>query len=456
MDNLSSELGKLKIDKTKRVQAAPRNKTTIVILLLILIAAAVTAVAMLRGPAAAATVQVVRPRAENSTQSAVLIATGYVIAHHKIQVGSKIAGRVAWIGVEKGTRVRRDQIVVRLEDREYRAQYEQARAAYDAAQARSLELERGSRPEEIERAKADVARGQAELQTAEAQFKRIQGLVKEGVLPAQSLDDARGRYDGARANLSALNQTYELIRQGPREEQVQNARSEAARAKAAMDYAKTILDSTEIHVPIDGTILERNVEQGEMVTTSFVGDRGAKSFVVTLADLNDIQVELDISQNDFNRISPNQRCTVVTDAYPDKAYNCQVDEISPEANRQKATIQVKVKILKPDQDIRPDMNARVTFLEPDANVEKESRPEERLFVVPKRAILERESGKTVYVVSEGKVQAKPVTVNKEVGSDVFVSAGLAGNEAIIVGESLQQLKIGDRVEVATSRGGTSN
>src|SRR4029453_17584163 len=136
------------------------------------------------------------------------------------------------------------------------------------------------------------------------------------------------------------------------------------RAKAAMDYAKTILDAAEIRVPSDGTILERKVEQGEMVTTSFVGDRGAKSFVVTLADLNDIQVELDISQNDFNRVSAKQPCSGVTDAYPDRPYECRVDEISPEANRQKATIQVKVKFLKPDENIRPDMNARVTFLEP--------------------------------------------------------------------------------------------
>jgi len=455
MDNLSSELNKLKIDKSKRMQPARRSKAPVLVLLILLVGGALGAVMFLRRSEAAPAVQIVRPRMESSTQSAVLIATGYVIAHHKIQVGSKIAGRVAWIGVEKGTRVRRDQVVVRLEEREYRAQYDQAKAAYDASQSRLQELQTGSRPEEVSRAKADVDRGQAELQVADAQLKRIQGLVKEGVLPAQSLDDAKGRHDSARANLAALNHTYELVRLGPRNEQVESARSEAARAKAAMEYAKTILDSTEIRVPIHGTILERNVEQGEMVTTSFVGDRGAKSFVVTLADLNDIQVELDINQNDFNRISPKQPCTVVTDAYPDKVYKCQVDEISPEANRQKATIQVKVKFLQPDEDVRPDMNARVTFLEPDAKT-TQAKPEERLFAIPKRAVLQRESGKTVYIVSEGRVQAKPITVSKEVAGDVFVSAGLVGNEAIIVGEELSQLKVGDRVEVSGSRSGASN
>ena len=446
MENLSNELNKLKIDKSKRVQPAARRGVTLVVLIVILVGGVVTARMLSRRSTAAATVEVVRPREERSSQSAVLMATGYVIAHHKVQVGSKIAGRVSWIGVEKGDRVKRDQMVVHLEDREFRAQYDQAKSAYDGAQAHMQELERGSRPEEIDRAKADVERAQADVQTADAQLKRIQGLVKEGVAPAQSLDDAKGRSDSARANVAALTKTYELIRQGPRQEQIDTARSEAARAKAAMEYAKTILDATEIRVPSNGTILERNVEQGEMVTTSFVGDRGAKSFVVTLADLDDLQVELDINQNDFNRISADQACTVVTDAYPDRVYNCRVDEISPEANRQKATIQVKVKVAEPDEYIRPDMNARVTFLEP-AAASKTSRPDESLYVIPKRAVLQRESGKTVYVVVDEKVQAKPIVVQKEVGGDVFVSAGLVGNEAIIVGEQLSQLKIGDRVQV---------
>jgi HlyD family secretion protein len=449
MDNLSNELSKLKIDKSKRGQPAPRRISPVFVILLLLIVGALISLGLFLRPTDAATVEIVRPRVETSGQSAVLVATGYIIAHHKVQVGSKIAGRVAWIGVEKGDRVRRDQVVVRLEDREFRAQYDQAKSSYDGAIAHMQELERGSRPEEIDRAKADMERAQADLQTADAQLKRTQGLVKEGVSAAQALDDAKGRYDSARANLAGLTKTYELTRQGPRQEQIESARSDTARAKAAMEYAKTILDATEIRVPGDGTILERNVEQGEMVTTSFVGDRGAKSFVVTIADLNDLQVELDINQNDFNRITSNQGCTVVTDAYPDRVYNCRVDEISPEADRQKATIQVKVKILQPDTFVKPDMNARVKFLEAAAAAKNEG-GEERLYVIPKRAAVQLESGKGVYVVSDGKVQAKPVIVKKEVGTDLFISAGLAGNEAIIVGEQLAKLKIGDRVAVSGS------
>src|SRR5437867_4920707 len=373
MDQLSNELSKLKIDASQRSGEPSSRKGIIVALVVIVIVlAAGYAVFALRNSSAAIQVETVRPRVESASSAAVLVATGYVVAHHKIQGGSKIAGRVAWIGVEKGDRVKQGQTVVRLEDREYRAQLDQNKAALNSAEARLEELERGSRPEEIERAKHDVERAEAQLRSEEANLKRIEGLVKEGVFPPQSLDDAKGRTDSARANLASLGRTFELIRQGPRKEQIENARAEVERERAAVNYAQTILDATEIQVPVGGTILERNVEQGEMVTTSFVGDRGAKSFVVTLADLNDLQVELDINQNDFNRISANQPCSMTTDAFPDRPYKCHVDEIAPEANRQKATVQVKVKVLEPDDYVRPEMNARVTFMTAEGTEKKET------------------------------------------------------------------------------------
>jgi HlyD family secretion protein len=444
MDHISSELNKLRIDRSQRGDGrrSGGRKWIAVVLILALIGAG--AAYVLLGRPKAVVVTTVKPRLESPSEAAVLVATGYVIAHHKIQVGSKIAGRVAWIGVDKGDRVAKDQIVVRLEDREYRAQYDQAVASVGSAQARLTELERGSRPEEVDRARADVERAEAQLRTDEANFKRIESLTREGVIANQNLDEARGRFETSKATLDSARKTYELTHKGPRVEQIDNARSELARARAAADYAKTILDATEIHVPTSGTILERNVEQGEMVTTSFVGDRGAKSFVVTLADLNDIQVELDINQNDFNRISPTQPCIAVTDAYPDRKYDCRVDEIAPEANRQKATVQVKVKFLKPDEYVKPEMNARVTFL---SDAPPKEATDEKFYMVPKNAIIERESGKAVFVVSEGAVQARPVTIAREAGSDAFVSAGLTGNESVIIGDNLKELKVGDNVEI---------
>src|SRR5262249_51936354 len=117
----------------------------------------------------------------------------------------------------------------------------------------------------------------------------------------------------------------------------------------------------QLRAPISGTILERNVEKGEFVTTGFVGERGAKGYVVSIADLRDLEVELDISQNDFPKLAQAQSATVALEAYPDRKYHAAIREISPEANRQKATIQVKVKILESDDFLRPDMSANVAF-----------------------------------------------------------------------------------------------
>src|SRR5580765_7471163 len=137
MDNLSSELQKLKIDKSKRPTSAPSGSGwKYAVIAIIAVGLVIVATQFYSRANAPRSVETVRPRVETSSQSAVLVATGYVIAHHKIQVGSKIMGRVAWIGVEKGDRVRRDQVVVRLEDREYRAQHDQAISTYEGAQAR--------------------------------------------------------------------------------------------------------------------------------------------------------------------------------------------------------------------------------------------------------------------------------------------------------------------------------
>ncbi len=301
----------------------------------------------------------------------VLIASGYVVAHHKISLGSKVMGKISWIGVEKGDRVGKDQLLVKLDDREYRAQLEQARAAFNATQARLQELEAGSRPQEIERAEAELRRLEAERDNARLEYQRLESLLTQGIISQQEVDNAQSRYRMAEAAVASSRETLRLLQLGPRAEQIAHARAEVAQAGAGVDYFQALLDATEIRAPVDGTVLARLAEVGEMVTTSFAGEMGAKSAVVSMADLNDLQVELDISQSDFNRISPEQDCEMTPEAYPDRVYRCRIDEISPEANRQKATIQVKVKVLEPDEFLRPEMSARVTFLKKEFEVTDE-------------------------------------------------------------------------------------
>lgn len=293
----------------------------------------------------------------------VLIASGYIVSHHRIHLGSKVMGKVVWVGVDKGDRVEKDQLLVRLDDREYRAQVEQAEAAVRAAEARLAELEAGSRTQEIERAGADLERARSERDNAELELERLQKLLEDGVVPLQQVDAAETRYRMAEASVAAAEKNLELLKIGPRPEQIAHARAERDRARATLSYHQTLLEATEIRAPIRGTVLERIAEVGEMVTTSFAGEMGARSAVVALADLDDLRVELDISQSDFKVISREHGCTMTPEAYPDRVYPCEIAEIAPEANRQRATIQVKVRILNPDEYLRPEMSARVRFFE---------------------------------------------------------------------------------------------
>ena len=210
------------------------------------------------------------------------------------------------------------------------------------------------------------------------------------------------------------------------------------------------LSNTIIRSPIDATVLERNVDVGEFVTTGFVGDRGAKGYVVSIADLNDLRVELDVSQNDFAKVSLKQPCWIVTDAYPDKKYQGIVDLISPEANRQKATVLVRVKVLNPDELLKPDMNATVSFLSPKKLAATQggavaATAESPAIRVPATAVRDG----AVFVVENGKAIRRSVVVMRTTGRDVEIRKGLIGGEDLIVSppDSLQD---GARVRVASA------
>ena len=367
---------------------------------------------------------------ENSA-AAVLTVAGYIVAHHKIQLGSKVMGKVAWIGVEKGDLVKKGQLLVRLEDQEYRARVNEAEAALRSAQALLTERENGSRPEEVARGRADLQLAEANLRNAQVSLDRTERLVREGLMPQQNLDDARARYDVVKAQVESARKSLELWQIGPRDEQIRAQRANARNSQAALDFARTQLEATEVRAPIDGTILERLVERGEIVTTSFVGDRGAKSSVVSIADLNDLQVEIDVSQSDFARLSMGQPAVIVPEAYGDRRYEGRLEEIAPEANRQKATVQVKVKVLAPDSHLRPEMNAKVTFLK-DQTTFSVVAPSK--IIIPRQAVSDRNGKQTVFLIKDGKASAREVRVGPGNETTIEVTSGLSVGDTVIVSE----------------------
>jgi HlyD family secretion protein len=231
---------------------------------------------------------------------------------------------------------------------------------------------------------------------------------------------------------------------GPRQEEIARARGLMAQAQGQLDFAKAQLDATVIRAPVTGTILDRTAEKGELITAQFASAAagGPQGSVVSLADLNDLQVELDIAQSDFARLGPKQKGIVTVDAYPDRKYDGQIAQISPEANRQKATVQVKVQVLNPDEYLRPEMNATVKFI---ANEPAKGSSQPPGVFVPSAAVRDREGKKVVLVAYNGKAVARQIRVLSQ-RSEGYLVEGLVGGESVIT-TAPQDLKDGGKIKI---------
>ena len=440
---METELKGLRIDRENRSVRESKPIFGMIALATVLVAVAIGALLAYQKLTAAVPVQVISVQspvaAANAGEQVVLSATGYIVAAHKIEVASKVSGRVLWIGVDKGYKVKAGDVIVRLEDTEYRAQVQQQQGNVKNLEAKLDELKNGSRPEEVQKARADVEQAKADQENAKVSLDRTKELVREGVSAKQALDDAQAKYDGNAAKVNSLERTLQLSVLGPRKEEVAQVQGQIEQARGSLAYALDGLNNTVIHAPVTGTILDRNVERGEFVTNGFVGDKGAKGYLVTMADLNDLKVELDISQSDFPKLGPKQKGTITTDAFPDRKYPGVIDEVSPEADRAKATVQVKVKVLKPDDYLRPDMNATVSFYNDQPAAE--ASPTKRVVVIPQSAV---QNG-NVFVVVNGRARKRPVTTGGTSSQGVLIDSGLIGGEDLIVSPP-SDLKDGGRVQ----------
>jgi HlyD family secretion protein len=453
---MDSDLQKLRLDKS---QKAPKGggKSWPWFLVILLLAGAALGVWQYRKTSGPRVVEVLRIRAPGSepraSDAVLLTSTGYIMAAHRIELASKVIGRVAWVGVEMGDRVKKDQVLVRLEDDEYKARVVQEQGQLESSKARLAELKAGNRPQEIAQAAANVQAAQVDFDKAQRNFTRLKALNDASALSITERDDAESAAQAGAARLESARQQYELLKVGSREEVIAAQEAvvkqlEGVLATAALDLANTV-----IRAPVDATILARNVEVGEFVTTGFVGERGAKGYVVSLADLNDLLVELDIVQSDFAKVSFKQPCRITTDAYPDRPYDGVVQLISPVANRQKATVEVRVKITSPDDLLKPDMNATVSFLNPaqlaatraaassSSTATTPSAPAP--ITIPASAL----RADAVFIVQDGKAARRPVTTAPSTTpGQLEITSGLTGGEDLILNPP-PTLQDGDKVQV---------
>ncbi len=242
---MEGQLQNLRIDRTKRRNDGPSPWAVrwiiIGISIFVLLGAARFIYARWN---AAVEVETARARLLDTTAgttagTVILNATGYIVAAHKIELASKVVGKVAWIGVEKGYKVKQGQALVRLEDDEYRAQVQQYNGQVESLRAKLAQAEHGSRPEEVAKAKADVDQARADLVNFEVTLKRTKDLVEHGVMSRQALDDAQAKYEGQVARVRSADRTHELVRLGPRQEEIDSLRAQIEQAKGALAYAQT-------------------------------------------------------------------------------------------------------------------------------------------------------------------------------------------------------------------------
>lgn len=251
------------------------------------------------------------PVMKPKTGEAVLTVSGYVIPRERIEISPKFQGTVRWIGVKKGDEVKKGDVMVLLEDDEYRA--------------RVMESE------------GRLALAEANLTNAEVNLKRQVELSGHDVDSVRALDDAVRVRDGTAAEVKT--------------------------AQGQLALAQTYLGWCTIHAPINGTVLEKLVNPNELVVPqSFGGGRGPSTAFLAMADLTDLQVEIDLNEADTPKVRMKQRCRISPEAYPDKRYDGHVAEIAPEANRSKGTLQVKVQVENPDRFLTPELTAKVDFL----------------------------------------------------------------------------------------------
>ena len=324
-----------------------------------------------------------------SQQFVVLNSTGYVVAQRKAAISSKATGRLEWLGVAEGSRVKAGDVIARLDNRDVAAQSQSALANVRAAQA-ALEQAR------------------AEERDAQAQHKRNVDLVAKGFVSQSATDTSKARADRAVAGVA-------------------NARAALAAAQANARNAEVALEYTLIRAPFDGVILSKSANVGDMVTpfSSAIDSKGA---VVTMADMSTLEVEADVSESSLAKVSVDMPAEITLDALPNDRFRGRISRMVPTVDRAKATVMTKVKFDTIDPRVLPEMSAKVSFLS------REVTPEEQkpLVAVGAEAFAQRDGRTVVFVVKEGKAVAVPVTPGVRIGDLTAVSGEVkSGDRAVL-------------------------
>ena len=311
---------------------------------------------------------------------AMLTGNGYVVAQRKASIASKATGRLVSLNFEEGDHVKKGQIIARIESADVEASLQQAKATLDIYKA-----DRNDAAQSLERAKK---------------------LFEHQLISKADLDGAQARFDRVEASITA--------------------------AEAAVKSAEVQLENTLIRAPFDGTILTKNADVGEVVTP-FAAGASSRIAVVTIADMSSLEVEADVSESNIEKISLQQPCEVVLDAYPDHRYRGFVDKIVPTADRSKATVLTKIRFVERDSRVLPEMSAKVYFLSKEMKASEQSPPK---LAVQSSVIASRGDKKVVFLFKDNIVTETEVDPGEVFGNLIEVKNGLSPGDKVVVKPSV--------------------
>ncbi len=395
METKNADLSSLKIDRTRQ-NVNPEQKGKLIKMIIggISIVIILIVIVLLFRSYTSPTIEVKMTYAalQSSAQSsAVLAASGYVVAQRKAAVASKGMGRLVYLGVVEGDKVSVNQIIARLEDNDIKAQLDQA--------------------------KANLKLSQADLNDVEKNYNRQKDLLRTGSVSQMEFDAAESRYNRVLASIDV--------------------------AKALVTQSEVALENTLIRAPFNGTVLTKNADVGEVVAP-MGASVNSKAAVVTMADMNSLQVEADVSESNIEKIEPNQNCQITLDAYPGRNYAGYVAKIVPTADRGKATVMVKVGFKSYDKRVLPEMSAKVLFLS--EAMKEELKEEKPNLVVSKTAVVTRGSQQFAFKVRDDKVVQVAVTTGKDFGSYIEITNGLENGDEVIDNVT-DEIKDGVKVKI---------
>jgi RND family efflux transporter MFP subunit len=404
--NLKDDLASLHIDHSARAGSSRRGLWITLLIALVVVAVAGWAWTTRVDAISVKTSEVKAQTGGGAAAGAVLNASGYVTARRRATVSSKVTGKVLEVFVEEGRAVRKGQVLAKLDD-------SQVRASLAVGEA------------QLETARRGAAEDEARLREAELTLGRREQLVKEQVISKSELDSARAEVESLRARIAVANQQIRV-------------------AESVVSQRRTDLVDMDVRAPFDGVAISKDAQPGEMISPVSAGGGFTRSGIATIVDMSSLEIEVDVNESYINRVHAGMPVEAVLDAYPDWRIPAHVIATIPSADRQKATVKVRIGFEELEPRILPDMGVKVSFLnQRPASDAAAVRPR---LIVPKGAVRAADGRSIVFVLHDDRVERRAVSVGSTLGDQTEVLSGINAGERVVV-DGPQTLKDGDKVKV---------